>query len=269
MRDEREQMPEEKVINAHPNYYFIFFMLGIASLLLGFPIGSLLQSVGGGVGGGVGGFIVALVSTWVFLITAFLFVKAPKAVKTALLASIFILILNLYLFYVNGANFAYFLLCTFFTPLFPLPVFTIILLIFSFFTKNETRFALRAIAISYIGLAIAINAPLFMALLMGTPTTDVVAPPKTTTIRIDKLDCEPEHYSELCEEDLEKYPILKEALKEIEGGKTRVQYEVPRDVGQAIANYLIEKQDFACCSPYLAQFKYKGGFYGFNLVDWR
>jgi len=42
------------------------------------------------VGGGVGGLIVTVISTWVFLIVAFLFVKVPKAVKTALPISIFI-----------------------------------------------------------------------------------------------------------------------------------------------------------------------------------
>ncbi|RLI75688.1 hypothetical protein DRP04_13260 [Archaeoglobales archaeon] len=65
---------------------------------------------------------------------------------------------------------------------------------------------------------------------MGAPSTDVVIPPKTATIKIDKLDYESERYSELSEEDLKKLPALKKALKEMsEKRKKSILYEVSRE----------------------------------------
>jgi hypothetical protein len=128
--------------------------------------------------------------------------------------------------------------------------------------KDESiSFVLTATAISYLGFVIAFNS------LWAMQATDVVAPPETTVICIDKLDYKPYLYFTLTEEDLKEFPSLKKALEEMkEKGMKRILYEVPREEGQAVCDYLITKQGgHAYYSPYVAQFKYKGEFYGFNL----
>jgi hypothetical protein len=134
------------------------------------------------------------------------------------------------------------------------------------FRDKDIRFALKATAFSYIGLAIVMCSFFWYSAYTSFP--DYVSElPETTVMRIDKLEYEPEIYSELTEEEIEKFPALKrvlEGMKKI--GLKSFDYEVPREDGQAICDYLIAKQDKPCCSPYVAQFKYKGEFYGFNLV---
>ena len=89
-------------------------------------------------------------------------------------------------------------------------------------------------------------------------------------IDIERL-YEPEHYFELTEENLDKYPILRKAL---EGMKRQeeatILYEVPKDEGYAIYSYLTQKQSELGPTdtyyPYIACFKYGGALYGFNLM---
>lgn len=136
----------------------------------------------------------------------------------------------------------------------------------SFVFRDEgIRFALKAIASSYTGLAIVMCLFFWYSAYVSFP--DYVSQlPETTVMRIDKLDYKPELYSVLTEEEMEKFPALRKALEEMEEkGLKSFDYEVPREEGQAVCDYLITKQGGTCCSPYVAQFKYKGEFYGFNL----
>ena len=95
--------------------------------------------------------------------------------------------------------------------------------------------------------------------------------PYTAVLDIDRLDYEPEHYFELTEEDLDKYPVLREALEEMKRqGKDTIFYKVPKDEDYAIFNYLSQKQREVGPTDtyyyYIACFKYEGVFYGFNLM---
>lgn len=93
----------------------------------------------------------------------------------------------------------------------------------------------------------------------------------TAVLDIDRLDFEPDHYFELAEEDLDKYPVLREALEGMKRqGEDGILYEVPKDEGYAVFDYVSRKQsevgppDPSGC--YVAYFKYEGALYGFNLV---
>lgn len=93
----------------------------------------------------------------------------------------------------------------------------------------------------------------------------------TAVLDIDRLDFEPEHYFELTEENLDKYPTLRKALEGMKRqGEATILYEVPKDEGYAIYSYLSQKQsEFGPTDtyyPYIACFKYEGAFYGFNLM---
>ena len=130
-------------------------------------------------------------------------------------------------------------------------------------------FLLKAVAISYLAFAFIFGT----ILIIQTP--DVVSPPETAVIGIYKLDYKPELYSVLTEEDLKEFPVLRKALEEMEEKRERrILYEVPREEGQVICDYLVTKQSGYLLtkkgypppsSPYVAQFKYNGKFYGFNL----
>jgi hypothetical protein len=83
-----------------------------------------------------------------------------------------------------------------------------------------------------------------------------------------KLKQEPGVYSILNESELENNRLrnLKKILVEMEEKKIkRIGFELSRDEGFAISNYLIHKQGEPCCTPYHAQFKYKGEFYGLEI----
>ena len=79
----------------------------------------------------------------------------------------------------------------------------------------------------------------------------------------------PEHCFELTEVDLSKYPALREVLEEM-GSKESVLYYTGKDEGYAIFDYLLERQvqvgTPSSHIPCVAQFKYKGEFYCFNLM---
>ncbi|MCD5409262.1 MAG: FUSC family protein [Methanocellales archaeon] len=115
-----------------------------------------------------------------------------------------------------------------------------------YISKRRTLgFALKAFTIFFISL-----------ILMSGATIAWFAYTATDVLHIERLDFEPEHYFELTEESLDKHPLLREALEEMERqGKDYVLYEVPNGEGHAIFNYLSQ-----------SVFKYEGDFYGFALV---
>lgn len=91
------------------------------------------------------------------------------------------------------------------------------------------------------------------------------------TIEIAKLDPQPETCFELTEQDLEKYPILAKALEELRRGEKRVvHYPIPKDEGNALYEYLNQKQRDAGCPDshdlYPVVFRYGGNSYGFALM---
>jgi hypothetical protein len=88
------------------------------------------------------------------------------------------------------------------------------------------------------------------------------------SIEIERL-YEPQHYFELTEEDLDKYPLLRKALEGMKRqGEDSILYEVPKDEGYAIFDYLSWKQSEVGPPPsgYVAYFKYEDTLYGFNLM---
>ena len=91
----------------------------------------------------------------------------------------------------------------------------------------------------------------------------------TAVLVIEKLDQEPEHYFVLTEDDLKKYPALRDALERLRGSKEKyILYEVPKQEGYAIFDYLSKRQKevgnpSSFCS---AQFMFKGEFYCFYLM---
>ena len=160
-----------------------------------------------------------------------------------------------------------------FNLLFFLPtslIFPLILLAISYIQNDESiSFVLTATSISWLGFLIAFNS-------LWAMQTNIAVPPETTVMRIDKLDYKPDLYSVLTEEDLKEFPALRKALEEMEEkGIKSTLYKVPREEGQVICDYLVTKQSGYLLtkkgypppsSPYVAQFKYNGKFYGFNLV---
>ncbi|RZN43451.1 MAG: hypothetical protein EFT35_01285 [Methanophagales archaeon ANME-1-THS] len=92
----------------------------------------------------------------------------------------------------------------------------------------------------------------------------------TAVLDIDRLNFEPDHYFELTEEDLDNYPVLRDALEEMKRqGEGSISYEVPNEEGYAIFDYLSQKQSEVGPPPsgYVAYFTYEGALYGFNLVS--
>jgi len=91
----------------------------------------------------------------------------------------------------------------------------------------------------------------------------------TNVLGIDRLDFEPEHYFELTEDDLDKYPVLREALEEMEKEeKMRQSSEIPEEEGVIVDEYLRQRQrevgTIGLSLPADACFKYGGYLYTFR-----
>lgn len=233
--------------------YTLFFLIGLISAAVGLNVGDSIQP-------SERNELLVPILIWMFLLFLSLLFKNPRAAGIVFPVGILVLILNNFLLS-SPLNWFFVL----FSP--TALIFAIFPLMLSFAFRDESiRFALKATALSYTGLAIVMCLFFWYSAYVSFP--DYVSElPETTVMRIDKLEYEPEIYSELTEGDLKEFPALKRVLEDMKKiGLKSFDYEVPREEGQAICDYLITKQDRPCCSPYVAQFKYKGEFYGFHLV---
>ncbi|HID43493.1 MAG TPA: hypothetical protein EYP30_06945 [Archaeoglobaceae archaeon] len=134
-------------------YYLLFFLIGVVSAI-GLPVGDFLSPLE------AGSEFFAPFLLWLFLLSLTLLLKNPKSLGMALPISILMFAVNCYPFFsgsplFTGTQFVY-IPVLLFSPIFsPLPpIFPLFLLALSFFQKNkDISFALKAVAISYIGLS--------------------------------------------------------------------------------------------------------------------
>ena len=130
-------------------HYLYFFVLGAIPFLAMILLDSILSI----------SFVIGLL-LWLILLSLSLYYKNPATLKTALPLSVLILGVNIYpslagspLF--TGTQLVYvvaFLFSPIYSP-FP-PLLPILLLVISFFQENDVDFALKAVAMSYIGFTV-------------------------------------------------------------------------------------------------------------------
>ncbi len=115
----------------------------------------------------------------------------------------------------------------------------------------------------------AIFVILAFTILLSLPKIGIILPEDVVYFHVEKLDAAPQNYFELTWEDLEKFPELREVLKDASklppGGSK--SYALPQKRGYSLHGYLTGKQGkvgecnyggryFSYC------FKFEDAFYG-------
>ncbi len=89
-----------------------------------------------------------------------------------------------------------------------------------------------------------------------------------SAVSIEKVNYTPAGYFNLTENDLDKYPVLRELLDEMEAqNKTEIFREVHWKLGGEIHEYMLKRfTEEAGGGGEGVHFKYKGQFYKFRLI---